>query len=69
MPYDAGRESLYEYFKEMHKPTQKICDSNSVFLDSLNEIDKLYIFGHSHLIHYGISVIMMRAAFLYFKMH
>lgn len=45
--YDTGRESLYEYFKVMHKPTQKIIDSNSDFFNRLSEIDEIYIFGHS----------------------
>jgi hypothetical protein len=45
--FDTGRESLYEYFKIMHKPTKQIIENNKIFFDSLDIIDEIYIFGHS----------------------
>ena len=46
-PYDEGRLILNEYFETMHKPTDKIIEKNRSYFNSLSNIDKVYVFGHS----------------------
>ena len=46
-PYDEGRLILNEYFETMHKPTDKIIKKNRSYFNSLSNIDKVYVFGHS----------------------
>jgi len=45
--YDTGRENLYEYFKIMHKPTSQIIENYSTFFESIKNVDKVYVYGHS----------------------
>lgn len=42
-----GNEILHRYFKDTYKNTHEIIDNNKDFFDCLNEIDEIYILGHS----------------------
>ena len=46
-PYDEGRLTLNNYFETMHKPTGKIIERNSYYFNSLSNINKVYVLGHS----------------------
>ena len=45
--YDRGKNAINQYFSATFKGTEKIIKDNENFFEQLNEIDEVYILGHS----------------------
>lgn len=45
--YESGKEELSYYFDESFKHTQDIIAENSSFFESLSEVDRIIVLGHS----------------------
>jgi len=45
--FDTGKENIYHFYEKTFKPTQRIIEENRLFFSKLQNIKKVFIYGHS----------------------
>lgn len=47
LSFEEGKQELYEYFLKTFKPTNKIISENTAFFKSIENVESVFILGHS----------------------